>query len=241
MKKKYFSIVIIIVLLLSFSLTFYFYKKYQAVQKMQQKQLNPNDQKKLIAQIGKLIELPKEEPTIATVSDKEKLKGQSFFQNANNGDKVLIFTKAKKAILYRPSTNKIIEVSQINLEAPSSASVIAPTTAKIPSPTLISTSIPPSQPVVGKIVKLAIYNGTKIKGLAATKNDLILEKTKNFDIVAVDNTVKDYTENMIVNLKKVNNNVIQQLIELIPAKVVALPKGETAPADADLLLIIGKE
>lgn len=124
MKKNHFSVILILVLLLSFSLTFYFYKKYQAVQKtlQKQKQLSSEDREKLIAQVGKLIELPKEEATVAVVSDKEKLKNQPFFQNAKNGDRVLIFTKAKKAILYRPSTNKIIEVSQINLEPPSTTS-----------------------------------------------------------------------------------------------------------------------
>ena len=134
MKKKYFSTILILVLLLSFGLTFYFYKKYQTVQKTLQKQLSPDDREKLIAQVGKLIQLPKEEPTIASISDKEKLKNQPFFQNASNGDKVLIFTKAKKAILYRPSINKIIEVSQINLEPPS---VTSSATA---SPTLLPTT-----------------------------------------------------------------------------------------------------
>ena len=46
---------------------------------------------------------------------------------------------------------------------------------------------------------------------------------------------------MIVNLKKVSNSIIQQLNKIVPAKVVVLPKGETAPVEADLLLIIGKE
>ncbi|MFA5770627.1 MAG: LytR C-terminal domain-containing protein [Patescibacteria group bacterium] len=228
MKKKYFLAILIALVLLSFSLTLYFYKKYQTAQKILQKQLNPDEREKLIAQVGKLIELPKEEPTIANISDKEKLKDQSFFQNANNGDKVLIFTKAKKAILYRPSINKIIEVSQINLEASSSASVATPTST-------------PATPTITGNIKLAVYNGTKIKGLAAKKGDLITEKASNFEVVNIDNTVKDYYINMVVNLKKVSNNVIQQLNKIIPVKVVALPKGETAPADADLLLIIGKE
>ena len=61
------------------------------------------------------------------------------------------------------------------------------------------------------------------------------------EVVDVDNTVKDYKENLIINLKKVNTDVIQQLNKLIPARVTTLPKDETAPFDADLLLIIGKE
>lgn len=60
------------------------------------------------------MELPAgEQPTLATVADQEKLKGQDFFSHAQNGDKLLIYPKAKKAILYRPSTGKIIEVTNL--------------------------------------------------------------------------------------------------------------------------------
>jgi len=72
--------------------------------------------KEMVEKVEKLIELPKDEtPTIATVSDLSKLKNQSFFANAKKYDKIFIYTKAKKAYLYRPSENKIIEVAAINL------------------------------------------------------------------------------------------------------------------------------
>ena len=58
--------------------------------------------------VGKLIQLPDEEATVATVEDASKLADQEFFANALNGDKVLIFTESKKAVLYRPSTNMVI-------------------------------------------------------------------------------------------------------------------------------------
>ena len=70
----------------------------------------------LIAEVGSLIALPTDEkPTVATVSDVEKLKDQPFFKNAANGDKVLIYTNAKKAILYRPSEKKVVEVGAVNI------------------------------------------------------------------------------------------------------------------------------
>ncbi len=66
--------------------------------------------------ISKFIELPSDEtPTVATVVDVEKVRGQAFFRNAANNDKVLLFATAGKAILYRPSSNKIIEIAPINL------------------------------------------------------------------------------------------------------------------------------
>jgi len=71
---------------------------------------------KLVADVAQLTELPTgETPTIATVSDASKLKNQAFFAKAQNGDKVLIYTQAKRAYLYRPSTDKIIEIAPINL------------------------------------------------------------------------------------------------------------------------------
>lgn len=70
----------------------------------------------IVSKVGELMLLPADEdPTIATVSDLEKLKGQEFFAHAEVGDKVLLYTKARKAILYSPGKNKIVEVAPINL------------------------------------------------------------------------------------------------------------------------------
>ena len=69
----------------------------------------------LIASVGSLIQLPKgETPTVAAVTNADQAKKQSaFFNNAQNGDKVLLYVKAGEAILYRPSTNKIIVVAPL--------------------------------------------------------------------------------------------------------------------------------
>lgn len=69
----------------------------------------------LIKKVGQIIELPNETPTVATVVDVTKLKDQPFYAKAQNGDNVLFFPQAKKAILYRPSSNKIIEVATFNI------------------------------------------------------------------------------------------------------------------------------
>ncbi len=70
----------------------------------------------LVARVGKLIVLPENEtPTMATVSDPSKLQDQPFFLNAKKGFNVLIYSSAKKAILYDPFSNKIVEVAPISL------------------------------------------------------------------------------------------------------------------------------
>ena len=103
-------------------------------------QVSLEQTKSVVEKVGKLIALPTDEtPSLATVQDKSKLKDQPFFKNALNGDKLLLFIKAKKAILYRESTNKIIEVAPINIQkqpaaaAPTGAAgaTVAPTKAPV--------------------------------------------------------------------------------------------------------------
>lgn len=73
----------------------------------------------ILEEVGKLVILPEgEEPSIATVTDLGPLRGQEFFKNAQIGDKLIIFSVSKKAILYRPTTNNIVEIAPINSTKP---------------------------------------------------------------------------------------------------------------------------
>lgn len=94
---------------------YYFYGEYTSLKKEPNKAAE-EEVKKLVTTVGKLIILPTgETPTIATVSDPEKLQDQLFFAKAKVGDKVLIYTNTKKAILYDPVEKKIVEVAPINI------------------------------------------------------------------------------------------------------------------------------
>ena len=96
--------------------------------------------KQLVEQVGKLISLPQDEtPTIATVSDLSKLQGQPFFAKAQVGDKVLIYQIDGKAILFRPTENKIIELAPINKGAQTGT----PTATTSPDPAAPATTTPP--------------------------------------------------------------------------------------------------
>lgn len=93
----------------------YLYTQYKNIKQDPIEQTR-EEVKDLISEVSNLIVLPENEtPTIATVSDPEKLAGQAFFANAKKGFKVLIYTEAKKAILYDPVAKKIIEVAPINI------------------------------------------------------------------------------------------------------------------------------
>ncbi len=106
----------------------YFFTRYQQAKSLLQnpQALTNIETNKIKNKVALLMVLPSEEPTLATVSNAKKLKDQPFFKNAENGDKVLIYTNSRKAILYRPSINKIIEVAPINInnEAASSSGTI---------------------------------------------------------------------------------------------------------------------
>ncbi len=100
-----------------------FYKKFKTAEVNPQMQAQAEVDQMLL-KVAALIVLPTDEkPTVATVSDPEKLNGQAFFKNAKVGDKVLIYTNAKKAILYDPTANIILDVAPVNIgEAPEGGS-----------------------------------------------------------------------------------------------------------------------
>lgn len=104
---------VVMVLVLAVGTSIYFYSKANA------NNIDPaKDLQNTIKRVSKLMVLPADEtPTIATVSDPEKLKDQPFFANAKKGDKVLIFSNSAKAILYSPTEDKIVEVAPINSNA----------------------------------------------------------------------------------------------------------------------------
>lgn len=110
---------LIALIVISASAAFYFYKQYQNSQVLvnNPEAVAQEEVKELTEKLSGLIELPQdEEPTLATVLAKEKLTDQPFFAKAENGDKVFIYAKALKAILYRPATNKIIEMAPITMQ-----------------------------------------------------------------------------------------------------------------------------
>ncbi|OQA03719.1 MAG: hypothetical protein BWY68_00665 [bacterium ADurb.Bin400] len=74
------------------------------------------ERKVVLDRLNKFIELPSdEEPTIVTILDAEKLRNQPLFLKAENGDKLIVYDKARKVLLYRYTTNKIIEFDSIDM------------------------------------------------------------------------------------------------------------------------------
>lgn len=115
--KKNITLVLALVALLGAGSGYYFYSQFQEL-KSNPQAINDKENKELVAKLGQLMVLPEnEQPTIATVADPAKLKDQPFFAKAKTGDRVFIYTNAKKAILFDEKANKIIEVAPINIGA----------------------------------------------------------------------------------------------------------------------------
>ncbi|MEK7102730.1 MAG: hypothetical protein AAB870_00075 [Patescibacteria group bacterium] len=110
-----FGVIISLVVFISVGSAAYFYYQLDLLKKNSHQQ-EEAQVAALVKKVAQLIVLPdNEKPTIMTVADKEKLKDQPFFNQATVGDKVLVYASTKKAILYNPRDNKIVEVASINL------------------------------------------------------------------------------------------------------------------------------
>ncbi|MBU6370614.1 MAG: hypothetical protein KGH93_00520 [Patescibacteria group bacterium] len=83
----------------------------------------------LIAKVGKLVILPSDEqPIVATINDAATLvKQQAFYTGAENGDVVIVYQKAAKAIVYSPSRNIIVNVGPVFQQPAAQTSTTTPT------------------------------------------------------------------------------------------------------------------
>lgn len=193
----------------------------------------------LTEEIGAVMELPSGEiPTLATVTDREKLADQPFFQKAQNGDKVLIYTNNGRAILYRPALKsgergKIVDVTTINVSTPAVPSETTPTPEAVTPPAEV--------PVVMATPKIALYNGTTKKGLTQKYEGEITKAFPDTLIVAKESASKsDYEKTLVIDLNKKQSAFAENLAMIYGVTVTSLPTGETAP-DADILVIYGAD
>lgn len=203
----------------------YFYYQYTKVQKEIQtirtdpttlQNLAKEEAKKLVSDVGKLIALPEgEEPTVATITDIEKLKDQPFFQRAKNGDKVLIYTNAKKAFLFDPKANKIIDVAPVNIGTPSAQE---------------------AQP------RIVLKNGTAITGLTNRAETDLKKAYPQANIVSKENASKnDYEKSVVVVLNESTRQTADTVAKALNISIGDLPEGESKPDNADILVIIGAD
>lgn len=115
--KVVITMLVVAVAVLS-AITVYYYSQWKVLKNNPQK-VAQDEVTAVVEKLRKIMILPDgEQPTIATVVDPAKLKDQPFFAKAKVGDKVLIYTNARKAILYDSVSNKIVEVAPLNIGNP---------------------------------------------------------------------------------------------------------------------------
>lgn len=221
--KKHFLwvIIILIIILSSFAAALLIIKNNPGLVGLSQSKEKVSDEAdKLVSVVSGLMMLPDERPTIATVTDKEKLSSQTFFAESQNGDKVLIFTQAKKAVLYRPSTNKIIDVAPVSIGGDATASA---KTEKQP-------------------VSFVLYNGTSVTGFTKTYETKLATLVQNALVVDRDNAKKrDYATSLLVDLTGTKPGVTVELSKTLGIASGELPEGETKPTTGDFLIILGED
>lgn len=189
-----------------------------AMQQEQQKAAQ-EEAKKLTSEVSRIMILPAELPTIATVTDIEKLKNQLFFQKAHNGDKVLIFSKAKIALIYNPETKKIINVGSLNVIDKHTQNTSTPAQAKI-----------------------VLRNGTDIPKLAA-KAEMDLQKAfPGIDIRKKEQaTSSNYDKTIVIALNPNAQSSAAILAKFYNVTVTELPAKELKPDGMDILVILGTD
>ena len=77
---------------------------------------------RVVKEVGELYIVPTgEEPTVAAIKDKTKLSQQEFFKDAQNGDYLIVYSKAGLALIYRESVDKLVNAGPINANASQNA------------------------------------------------------------------------------------------------------------------------
>lgn len=176
---------------------------------------------RLIGQVGQLIELPfGETPTVASVADVEKLAGQPFFEKAKVGDRVLIYMDAKKAYLYRPSENKLIEVSPVVIDPNATASAIRS-----------------DEPV-----SFVVRNGTTRSGLTQMYIPELNEKIPQAIVVLRENASRsDYDTTILSAISADKEQAARSYAEILGIQYRQLPEGETVPEEGEYVIILGAD
>lgn len=165
--------------------------------------------------VSKLMILPSDEqPTLATVTDKSKLQDKFLIEKAQNGDRILVYTKNRLVIIYRPSINKIAAVGLVSTDP-------ALPEAKDASLTVVDGSDNPQK--TQKIIELvkSAYPGMKVvDGGKIARQDLPTT-------LVIDNTnQKDY--------------LVDALAQGTGGKRGVVPLGVDKVA-TDLMIIVGKD
>jgi hypothetical protein len=238
------SVIIMLTITSAISVTssIYFYRQYQQTLNLIQnpQEIATQEMRSVVGKVGQLIDLPfNESPTLATVKDSQQLQESPFFQKAAVGDKVLIYAEARKAILYRPSTHKIIEIAPVNLNNEQQLSDVSGSDIEvgtqanpIPQPNT-ATPAPASASV-------SIINGTSNDNLTSTASQNI----SAIPGISITETFEEPQRSAQVSQVKVAKPALEQKARELAQRLnaeFAIDESIINFTDTDILIIIGSD
>lgn len=215
-----------IVLLLGAAIVFVWswlnYRQAEKELAIQQSDLSPQAQViqketgDLAERLGRHMVLPTDEkPVVVSIVDAKVLaESNPFYKNAQNGDKVFVYTKSQLVIIYNPTADKIVNVGP-----------------------LIDEQTAPAD----KMLSVEIRNGTAKAGLAGELSAQ-LKTDSSFEVLDIGYAVKrNYTKNILIDLTGGSKpDLIKKLEDKLGLTAVAsLPAGEKE-SKAEALIILGK-
>ncbi len=192
----------------------YMYKKYNDLRR------NPNSvvidkNKALLDKLSKITQLPSgEEPQIAAVEDKSKLGNDQFFNGVENGDYIIIYTKARRILVYRESANKIINQGPFSVNTQ------------------------------GKVKVGVLQSGSNSAAAETAKKAITDKLGQNLGVIDIVGSAKsqNYIKNQVIDLTGgQRTNETKSIAEAIKGEIKSsLPAGEQPPQDTEVVVIIAQ-
>ena len=169
------------------------------------------DESTLLIKVSRHIELPSDTPVIAEVADTEKLQ-TSLKKVAQKGDYILLYDKKQKVIVYRPSTDKIIDVQPI---------------------------LYGKQPNASIEYTVAVYNGSGSDEKLRKFIRSLYVQYPNLQLVAKDTAPRAFPTT-IVFTKENSSQITQEIADSLSIKSGITPNGIDASV-ANLVFIVGED
>jgi len=228
----YFLLILIVVLLIVAGFIGFLYYKEKTSEPKNPVEVANEEVERIKNLVSKHIILPEEEPAIATIVDIEALKKDNpeFYKNAQNDDKVLIFSQ--KAIIYRPSQDILINVAPV-IQQPDQIEKQQEES---------STSESQSQVQSITSADIEIRNGSYTNGAGSDAQELIEQNFDNINIIKVENaSASNYSGNTLYVLtdQKDMSTFLTDLANAFNAEIsIDFPSNESN-STADAVLILG--
>jgi hypothetical protein len=165
--------------------------------------------------VDKLAILPTdEEPTLATVEDKTRLTDTFLKTNADNGDKVLVYVKAKKVYIYRPSAKKLVAIGPL---------VIGASAAQV------------------RGARVQVWTGNANDTSAGQLMDTVKRSYPSAVILELAKAKRqDYPSTIVIDLTEgEKHELVTNMMAQLGAQRGVLPQGEQKPDKVDVLVITG--